>query len=658
MYNFITKRHVKIWLGPLTLQNELRLRNLRAINPDCDLFLIYDSRILSASEDGFVQVLCKELHIKVLNVVQDILPHCTTAMELNLTNDYHQAIQPTEQGGNLAAASDILRWLSPVYTLGTYSDMDVLIDASRLPRVIDVSRPLLFNFGSLNSCDTEYLVVNNDIVAVVDPVSAGPLIKKIQKAIHNGCRHYSVDEDPFSVIQEQFNSLPRHPNSSAPGFSMSSPLSINPDLVTIAKGKSIAQTRAEIIRITANSTNYCEYYPWKCLFYSMNPLSSDSSLNSKIKEHRYALLGDSVIYTSGPGATLIAFSEYRCYPGDYFMKEKVPYALEHYGLDQHFQTRNGLPLHSGIMALYRMGGKTNDLSWLEEGRKAIKDHENAVSKLSSYINVSFESCIDPIENGEIGASRMIIPPHMAAELGKLAQLHMKQLADVQHQFRMSTPCNQERFISFASCLNSNSTTLCVQTNVRFQPASFFAKGQNFPGNTEYRCRRLPTSGARLVCSTELTQELCDVDSIPTTVLDHNLVSTLAASATYSALAAAIPEAVGDALRLIGNVSESRAYYATQATNLIFIVLMGSWLSVFIAMIVELAAGLIGVSKPSARLLGNVAAHTASIAQNPAPATLLAMGGSLVAGKFGLWAEKKIVKQFEGLLSMEQLGMSQ
>ena len=60
------------------------------------------------------------------------------------------------------------------------------------------------------------------------------------------------------------------------------------------------------------------------------------------------------MYSSGPGATLVAFNEYPYYPGDYFIKEKASYSFEHYGLDQHFQTGNRLPLHSDYIDLIKL----------------------------------------------------------------------------------------------------------------------------------------------------------------------------------------------------------------------------------------------------------------------------------------------------------------
>lgn len=648
MYDFIINKHVKIWFGPLKLQNELRLRNLRTINSDCDLFLIYDRRLLSTSEDRFIQNLCKELNITLFDVLADIIPQCITAAELNLIDDYNKAVQSIELGGNLAAASDILRWLSPIYKLGTYSDMDVLIDVKNLPKIIKVSRPLLFNLGSLKIFGIDYPVINNDILAVVDTSQALPQIQKIQETIHNGCRLHRMGEDPFSSLQVKFSSLPYHPDTSILNYLMSGSLPFNSELASLAEGKSIGQTRAEIIRITNNSISFSEYYPWKSLFYKIISLGSESSLNSIIKTRRLLLLKDSVMYTSGPEATLVAFNEYPYYPGDYFIKEKASYSFEHYGLEQHFQSGNRLSLHSGYTDLIKLGSaQHNDLSWLQEGRDVIDEHENKISKIAARITASFgDSSL--IDNWEPSVSTKAMLPQLTTELRMLAQLHMKQLEELQHQFRMNTPCKTERQMTFFSCSKVNSSSICVQTNVNFQSSSFFPKIQTFPKDLEYFCLPLSNGESGLVCSTSFSQELCDVDSISTTDSSPNLASTLITTATYSALAAAIPEAVGDALKLICNISSTQANYATQATNLIFIALTGSWLSFGAGMVAQSVGEMAGLSKSSARLFRNTVSHTVNIAQTLDSSSLLTLGVGLAAGKFGLWAEKKIAKQFEDL----------
>lgn len=54
--------------------------------------------------------------------------NCKTTEEKKLLTIYHDELRHFGSGGNFGTASDILRWLKPIYALGTYSDFDVIID--------------------------------------------------------------------------------------------------------------------------------------------------------------------------------------------------------------------------------------------------------------------------------------------------------------------------------------------------------------------------------------------------------------------------------------------------------------------------------------------------------------------------------------------------
>ena len=448
MFDLFTNKHVKIWLGPLKLQNALRLRNLRNINPSSKLFLIYESRLLSATENQFIQSLCTELEITLLNVQSDIIPQCTTTAELLLIDHYHEAIQSIENGGNLASASDILRWLSPIYKIGIYSDMDVLIDTNHLPEVIKVDKPILFNLGSQKFFGIDYPVINNDILVVVDPIAALPQIQKIQQIIHKGCRLYEQGKDAFSQLKAEYNSLPTHPNHTFWGSLMVGHLPLSPALARLADGKSIGQTRAEIIRLTNDRSIYCDNYRWSCLFYTLISFGSDSLFNNRMKSQRSSLLRSSVIYSTGPGAALLAFTEYQSYPTTDFRDEALN-SLAHYHLDLHLQTRNKLPLHSGFVDLLKLayGPKPNDLSWLQEGMVSIEQYEHKLLAIAARIEANISNDLQAPQVPRINSLAFKLPSltmltQIKTELNHLARLHMLQLVEMQHQFRMNTACDE------------------------------------------------------------------------------------------------------------------------------------------------------------------------------------------------------------------------
>ncbi len=655
MYNFITNRHFKVWLGPLSLQNELRLRNLRALNPESELSLVYDKRLLSGSEEEVILSLCSELGIELFDVETDIAPNLTTPEELDLLADYNQAIKTEELGGNLAAASDIIRWLGPVYELGTYSDLDVLIDSKNLPSVIQVKSPLLLNIGSISQLGVESPSVNNDILAVVDNEAALLRIQQIQRTIHEGCRYYEQGENAFSNIQDAFSKKPIHPNSSFVGRWLTGALPINDELTYIADGKSIGQVRSEIFSITNDSNSFYEHYPWRWWYYKISSLGSGDKFNSKITEFSSSLLKESVIYTTGPGATLVSISEHPTYPNDFFDKELAPMSFEYYGLNKHFQSGNGLVLHSGYKELLQLfSKKRNDLSWLEDGREHIQNHELALANLSANVSASHEievtEKIGIKDNTDYSIEEVMINESGAtAEFERMAKQHMQQLAEMQNLLNMNTQCDEEKHIGFKSCSRVEDASICVQTNVKMKTPTFFSRGNTFPNDIEYICKTELSENPRLICTTEIETELCD-SNISGLSANIELIRRLGAATNSSAFLAAAPEAVGDALRLIANVSSSDAATASEITRTIILALTGSWFALTINGLSTMSAQCFGVSKSSATLIGNALAITLSLSEDFNAEALLIIGMSLAAGRFGLWAEKKIAKQLAELKS--------
>ncbi|MBN9230775.1 MAG: hypothetical protein BGO90_07795 [Legionella sp. 40-6] len=129
-YNFNPHRHVKIWLSKdkdsfLNLENRVRLVKMRDDNPEDEITFIYDSSLLSARAQLELQTFCKQYGIIAKDVRTEIIPFCATDNQQTLIALYEDEIGNLDTGGNLAAASDILRWLKPVYDSGIYSDFDI-----------------------------------------------------------------------------------------------------------------------------------------------------------------------------------------------------------------------------------------------------------------------------------------------------------------------------------------------------------------------------------------------------------------------------------------------------------------------------------------------------------------------------------------------------
>jgi hypothetical protein len=127
------------------------------------------------------------------------------------------------------------------------------------------------------------------------------------------------------------------------------------------------------------------------------------------------------------------------------------------------------------------------------------------------------------------------------------------------------------------------------------------------------------------------------------LFEPGTISTLGTAATYGAAYAVAPELLGDAFRLLGLASEASAEKIKWATSLILVGLSGSWLSAGAAWGSERLLKKIGCSDTSSRLSGQAVAVSLNLAQSFTPMGAATLCVSALAGKFGLWAEKRVVE---------------
>ena len=202
-YRYNPHRHVKIWLSKnrdlfLNLENQLRLVRMRDLNKTDEIHFIYDSALLSATTLQKLNNFCEKHRIIAVDIQTEVIPECKTAEEKKLIALYQDEVRHLEAGGNLGVASDILRWVSPVYKRGTYSDLDVAVDTRGLPETIIVDKPLLLRLGSLVlQKEYEAVALNNDTVAVVDSQEALPYVRKIQTLIYKNCSKAQETENLY-----------------------------------------------------------------------------------------------------------------------------------------------------------------------------------------------------------------------------------------------------------------------------------------------------------------------------------------------------------------------------------------------------------------------------------------------------------------------------
>ncbi|MBA2657210.1 MAG: hypothetical protein H0U70_09575 [Tatlockia sp.] len=253
-YTYNPHKHVKIWLSTdknlfMNVTNQRRLVTMRQTNTNDLIYLIFDSRLLTEKSVADLYFFCKKNNLKALNVV-DIFALCQTVEEQNLISDYENVISTKDSEQIIVLCRDILSWLKPVYELGTYSDLDVLINTREI-ETIEVDRPLLLPISS-QSLDDHGVVIglNNNVIAVVDSDNALPLIQKIQRDIHESCAFF---EEGHSYFEKYMSNTKKGDFSSL--FEENSEVDL---LHSWSKGSSIQAARVKIFNICATNQSFCE----------------------------------------------------------------------------------------------------------------------------------------------------------------------------------------------------------------------------------------------------------------------------------------------------------------------------------------------------------------------------------------------------------------
>ncbi len=411
-YQFNPHRHVKIWLSKnenvfLNLENQLRLVKMRTTNPDDKINFIYDSRLLTKKAQENLTDFCIRYNLIAYDFAE-LKETCQTTEERNLLKIYEAEIKRFNdgKGGNPAAASDILRWLKPVYTLGTYADFDTAINTQGLAETIDVEQPLLISLGSIKPAfitsmlfdDKESILINNDIIAIVDAEAALKKLQEVQRMIYSRCQELPiaqmVEGAVFEFSKIFLNRGQFDKKEIAREMALKSDANINclnQYVLPIANNKTIYQLRAEIIKYHASNENYLEFMrtmgqieqnrqnrhftPEQKIaqgaeFYrqelkkSVNIigrifipknyhavknllLKTDEELLTFYRNNsRMQMLKVSVMYFTGPHVTGLALFKKTRFAQKELDSEVKPFSFAHYGLDKAFLSNNSLPFHA------------------------------------------------------------------------------------------------------------------------------------------------------------------------------------------------------------------------------------------------------------------------------------------------------------------------
>lgn len=426
-YNFNPHRHVKIWLSKdkdsfLNLENRVRLVKMRDDNPGDEINFIYDSSLLSASAQEELQSFCKQYGIIAKDVRTEIIPFCATDNEKKLLSLYEEEINNLDAGGNLAAASDILRWLKPVYDLGIYSDFDIEVLTRDFPATLTVDRPILFNLGSFSRGDKNHPTVNNDILAVTNSQDAYFKINKVQLTILTYCKKpinfpksfLIDDETQFNLnFNTQINARQRRAdvlritedNQTFSQFILATRQSPIREQFQEERVTAAARLQRKIIKSQLQDRNEnnlleSEYKAVEALF----AIEDDQEFIAQVrKKLRMQLIKSSVIGSTGPGTILHSLFSSPGYSDEILKEVVVPFSMANYGIEKAFSSKNTLPLFAEDLNVITRNDKlsqfeVSDVSWLEEGQNVIKERENKIRERQLLITQSFSSMREKLQN--------------------------------------------------------------------------------------------------------------------------------------------------------------------------------------------------------------------------------------------------------------------
>lgn len=442
MYQYDPSLHVKIWLSNnpnvfMNLENQIRLIEMRERNPNDTIHLVYDSQLLTYPSVNSLHDFCNEHKIIFIDA-HTIHTSLQSDNEEKLYAFYKQEICSLKTGGNLAVASDILRWLSPIFKKGTYTDFDFPVDTSNLPRLIVTEMPILLNIGSLKMGRKEFILANNDFVAIVDALAAEKDIQRVQSGLISRLTHY--DTDFIERTETELNAdsfINRHLLKFMKNRSESLYIAKSKEITLPDTSDSSLKIREYINEVMTDKSKFLDFNKIvpqethedvikrlrkdlqtqlnlvKYLFFSKEyslikrilEKNDDRFLAYLMKKERDLYLKSIVVCTTGPIQISNALFNGYVVDADKFIKEIQPLSFNHYGLQNAFRSQNSIPLHENVLGMLKFlgvdEGELNDSSWLGSGKRlqasrtkllAVRQKELALS-----LPVSFSTIKEDVE---------------------------------------------------------------------------------------------------------------------------------------------------------------------------------------------------------------------------------------------------------------------
>lgn len=224
-YTLNPHQHYRIWFSRdqnefLPSKNRARLAEFRKQNPADTMTLIYSNQLLTTLAVLKLYYFCYFLSIMPLNFDQAVAKN---SIEKELMFYANEEMIRHRDGGNLAAASDIVRFLSLTEKLGIYSDFDVTIDTAGAPSTVTIDAPMLLNLtfqyrrdynragriSFLSLIPVSY-TLNNDVLYIAD-FNADDIVF-IQKKMVASCQLARSRASLFRVRRDIENAIPQSGN--------------------------------------------------------------------------------------------------------------------------------------------------------------------------------------------------------------------------------------------------------------------------------------------------------------------------------------------------------------------------------------------------------------------------------------------------------------
>lgn len=597
-------RHVKIWLSTnpyvfMTRVNQARMMLMRAMNPKDEISLVYESRLLMPAAAKALKDFCAQLNIQAKDAKTLLQKHRFEGIDKTLIALYEDNINNFERGGNPGAASDILRVLEPVWKLGIYSDMDVLVNTASLPARMEVQRDILMTIRYTDNQGEKLAHLNTDIFAVLDTPGARAQLRKIHQAI---VRLSSPHTDWESVFEGMWPELKKR---------------LPPEVLSRKEGISAREMRGWIERVA----------------------QEDEGL-------KFILMRTNVLETSGPGLTgSVILSAAEFMEWERFMEGLAPVAIDYYeGLSDALTTQNnpqtGVSGDNMLMPFNEKGRIGTDSSWTPLGKYISVWREqmlNRPARIAFKSDAGLVSTLYP----QLDLSALESAPIPQADiLAKHASNHLSMLYVASDMMSAEQWVNRELVLS--DCYEPRpGTKFCVTTNARFFAPSISDRHTDSPVTfIDYACTPT-TSGVN--CTGEASVRLSEGLKTAVDMPPRFLIQTMGSAALIGMASGFLPGMLADTLHLSGLSSRENAAKLKLATQILFLMMFSSWASLMVMVSVSVACRAAGL-KPD---MENVASMGVSLAMGLSTQATTLGAASMAAGMAGSFFGSRLERRIAG-----------